>query len=99
MDDDSTTIAKNLGRIYFNVLQLECAEPTYPKVCLHYTKAFPGSIDPDQPTVPKNRLWFFNQEKSTDVNVRMKGGDRCVEWVENTNDTPTLVFRKPKRLF
>ena len=43
-DTNAMEIAENLGRIYFNVLSLECAEPSYPKVCLHYTKALPGSI-------------------------------------------------------
>jgi hypothetical protein len=35
--------AATIGQIFFNVFKLECAEPKYPKVCLHTTKVFPGS--------------------------------------------------------
>ena len=109
-DKNAVAIAENLGRIFFNVLRLECAEPQYPQVCLHYTETFPGSLDPQMPVgtngnaaknlqnVPKERLWFnlFEEESSTEE--KMWEG-RCVEWVKDTSATPTLVFKKPKRLF
>jgi len=101
-DTNAMEIAENLGRIYFNVLSLECAEPSYPKVCLHYTKALPGSIDPEaeMAKTPKKKLWFnFNQEETEVSSTEKPWEYRCVEYDYDMSATPTFTFRKPNRLF
>ena len=101
-DANAMEIAENLGRIYFNVLSLECAEPSYPKVCLHYTKALPGSIDPDaeMPKQPKKKLWFnFSNQEEIVSSTEKPWEYRCVEYDYDMSATPTFTFRKPNRLF
>ena len=102
-NEDAKEFAKSMGKIFFNVLKLECAEPKYPMVCLHYTQAFPGSVDPDMKPKdghqPRRRLWFDFGGDADSETTEKPWKDQCVEWVEDRSATPTLVFRKPKNLF
>ena len=102
-NEDAKEFAKSMGKIFFNVLKLECAEPKYPMVCLHYTQKFPGSTDPDMKAKdghqPRKRLWFDFGGNNEPETTEKPWDDQCVEWVEDRSATPTLVFRKPKNLF
>lgn len=84
------SLAESLGRIYFNVFNLECAEPSFPKVCLHTTNAFPKNI-------LEKRLWpgiFGDQPEEN-----QDWAEVCTEWEIDTEAVPKMIFKKPKLLF
>ena len=93
-DNAAVDLANNIGRVYFNIFRLECAEANYPKVCTKSTQALPGSVSHDLvPQLPEKRLFFRSKE-------RVKDWDEvCTEWIVDTSAEPNLTFRKPKLLF
>jgi len=96
-DNGAKDLANNIGRVYFNIFRLECAEAHYPKVCTKSTQAFPGSRSHDLiPQNPDKRLFFRDDESQGNV----KDWDQvCTEWIVDTSAVPDLTFRKPKLLF
>merc|ERR1712107_228351 len=91
-DEEARDLANNIGRVYFNIFRLECAEADYPKKCTKTTQALPGSKSHEVlPSVPQKRFFFeSNQREAKDWE------DVCTEWVVDTSAMPNLKFRKPK---
>jgi hypothetical protein len=70
------------------VLSLQCAAPTYPKVCIEYAESL-GKSAPDTRVIQKkqSRMLFGLGQK------------QCVKWEEDRSAKPRLKFRLPKKLF
>jgi len=93
-DNGAQDLANNIGRVYFNIFRLECAEAHYPKVCTQKTQAFPGSSSHDLvPQDPEKRFFFRDSQSVKDWD------EVCTEWIVDTSAVPDLTFRKPKLLF
>ena len=84
--------ARAIGNLFFNVLGLQCATPTYPKICVEGVgrQEFNRTRGLTENGRHRGKFLFGSGNRKE---------DRCASWADDLTARPTLKFSKPKTLF
>ena len=90
------------------MLSLQCAAPSYPRVCVEGVGQSVGK-SVGQSVGRSVGQQEFNKTRDLPENGRRRGRfffssgsrkeERCARWADDLTSRPTLKFSKPKRLF
>ena len=107
-DASGSRRARAIGNLFFNVLSLQCAAPTYPKICVEGVGQTVGravgqtvgqGVGQQEVNGTRGLLEIRRRRGRLFFGSGNRREDRCARWAEDLKARPTLKFSKPKRLF